>query len=108
MVDGGFDDIFGAEDVGLDGLDGEEFARWDLLQSGGVENKINAIHGIVDTAIVADVADEKLDFVVLIFDAHVFLLFFVAGEDADFLELNVIFEKTIENFIAEGAGTTSN
>ena len=92
-VDRRVQDVVGADYVGLDGFHGEEFAAGDLLEGGRVEDVVHAAHRHLEGGFVADVADVEFDLVGdtgvhrLVFVAHVVLLFLVAGEDADLLDV---------------------
>ena len=89
LLDRGVQDVVRADDVGADGLHGEELAGGHLLEGGGVEDVVHAVHGVADALGVADVADEEahlgreLGGPLLQAVAHVVLLLLVAGEDAD-------------------------
>ena len=89
LVDGGMQDVVRADYVGAHGLHGEELAGGNLLEGGGVEDVVHAVHGVADALGVADVADEEahlgreLGGPLLQAVAHVVLLLLVAGEDAD-------------------------
>ena len=110
--DGGGEDVVGAFDVGLDGFHGEKLAGGHLLQCGGMEDVIDAGHGVAARLEVADVTDEELDLVGdlghtgLIVVAHVVLFFLVAGEDADLGDVGL--EEAGEDGVAEGAGAAGN
>ena len=75
------------------GVHREEFATWDLLEGGGVEDIVNSGHCAAAAFESADIADVEFDFrghvrvFSLIFVAHIVLLLLVAGEDADFLNV---------------------
>ena len=83
----------------------EEFAAGHLLEGGGMEDVIDALHGIFEGALVADVTDVELDLVRhfrhtgLEIVAHVVLFLLVAGEDADFADVGA--EETVEYGVAE-------
>ena len=88
-LNGGGEDVVGADDVGPHGLHGEELTGRHLLQGGGVENIVYPGHGPPNGLQVPDVANVKLDFIRhlrhfrLILVAHVVLLLLIPGEDAD-------------------------
>ncbi len=93
-VDGGVEDVVGADYVGLDGFHREEFAAGDLLEGSGVEDVVDAADGHLEGGAVTHVADVELDLAGgigvagLVFVAHVVLLLLVAGEDADLLDVS--------------------
>mgnify|MGYP000022438086 CR=1 FL=1 len=88
-INSGVQNIVGTDDVGLNGLHGEELAGRDLLQSSSVEDVVNTGHGVTDGLGVADIADVELDLASslrvlgLKLVAHIILLFFVTGEDTN-------------------------
>ena len=94
-VNGGVEHIVRSDDIGLDGLHGEELAGWDLLQSSSVEDVINTGHSVTDGLGVADITDVELDLLGSVsmlglnLMAHIVLLLLVPGEDADFLQVGV-------------------
>ena len=49
-----------------------------------MKDVINTAQRIMHAVVLAYIANVKLDLVVVKRDAHVFLLFFIAAEDADF------------------------
>ncbi len=111
-VDGGIEDIVGADDIGLDGLHREELAARDLLERGCVEDVVHAAHRGPEGGPVADVADLELYLVRdirvsgLILVAHIVLLLFVAGEDANLLDVGL--EESPKDGIAKAPGPSSN
>ena len=88
-LNGGGKHIVGADNIGADGLHGEELAGGHLLQGGGVENIVHPGHGPPNGLQVPDVANVKLDLIRhlghsgLVLVAHVVLLLLIPGEDAD-------------------------
>lgn len=108
LVDGGVQDVVRADDVGTDGLHGEELAGGHLLEGGGVEDVIHAVHGVAYRLGVADVTDEETDLggelggLLLKAVAHVVLFLLVAGEDADLGQVG--FHEVLEDGVAERAG----
>ena len=111
-INGGVKDIVRTDNVGLNSLHREELTGRDLLQRGCVENVINARRSILDGLRVADVTDVELNLLGsfrvlrLEFVAHIILLLFVTGEDADFLEVRI--KKVFQNGRTERTSTTSN
>lgn len=108
LLDGGVQHVVRADDVGSDGLHGEELAGGHLLQGGGVEDVVHAVHGVAHALGVADVADEEahlggeLGGPLLQAVAHVVLLLLVAREDADLGQVGV--HEVLEHGVAERAG----
>ena len=96
------------EDVGAHGLHGEELAGGDLLERGGVEDVVDAAHGVPHGALVAHVAYVEAHLAGvpgagrLQAVAHVVLLLLVAGEDADLAYVRV--QEVLEHRAPEGAG----
>ena len=111
-VNGGVEDVVGADDIGLDGLHGEELAGGDLLQGSGVEDVVHAGHGVLDGLGIADIADIELDLLCglrvpgLKLVAHIILLLFVPGEDADLLQVRV--QEVLQDGGTKGTGTAGD
>ena len=111
-VNGGVEDVVGADDIGLDGLHREELAGGDLLQGSGVEDVVHAGHGVLDGLGVADIADVELDLLGglrvpgLELVAHIILLLFVPGEDADLLQVRV--QEVLQDGGTKGTGTAGD
>ena len=102
------DDIVGADDIGLDGLHGKEFAGGHLLEGGGVEHIVHPAERRGDGAVVPHVADVEFDLLraggagQLVGMTHVVLLLLVPGEDANFADVRG--QEAVQNRMAEGAG----
>jgi len=111
-VNSGVQHIISTDDVGLDGLHGEELAGRNLFQCGGVENVVNTGHCVTDGLRVADITDVELDLASslrvlgLKLVAHIVLLLFVTGEDADFLQVGI--QEVLQNGRAKRTSTTSD
>ena len=111
-INGGVEYVVRADDVGLDGLHGEELAGGNLLQGGGVEDVVHAGHGIPDGLGIADIADVEFDLFGVLrvpglqLVAHIVLFLFIAGENADFLQVGI--QKVLQNGGTERAGTAGN
>ena len=77
-----------------------------------MENVINSRHSVLDGLGIADIADVELNLLggfrvpSLELMAHIVLLLFVAGEDADFLEVRV--KEVFQNGRTERTSATSN
>ena len=110
LLDRGVQDVVRADDVGAHGLHGEELAGGNLLEGGGVEDVVHAVHGVAHALGVADVADEEahlggeLGRPLLQAVAHVVLLLLVAREDTDLGQVGV--HEVLEHGVAERAGAT--
>ena len=111
-IDSGVEGVVRTDDVGLDGLHGEELARGHLLEGGCVEDVVHALHGVLERALVAHVADVELDLTSYFRHAclevmtHIVLLFLVAGEDTDLADVG--FEEAVENCVTETAGASGD
>ena len=109
LGDGGVQHVVGADDVGLDGLHGEELAGGNLLEGSGMEDVVHAVHGIANRLGVSDVANEEANLggelggFLLQAMAHVILFLLVAGEDANFGKVGV--HEVLEHGVAERACT---
>ena len=108
LLDRGVEHVVRADDVGAHGLHGEELAGGNLLEGGGVEDVVHAVHGVAHALGVADVSDEEahlggeLRGLLLQAVAHVVLLLLVAREDADLGQVGV--HEVLEHGVAERAG----
>ena len=111
-INGGVEDVIGADDIGLDGLHGEELAGGDLLQGSGVEDVVHAGHGVLDGLGIPDIADVELDLLGglrvpgLELVAHIVLLLLVPGEDADLLQVRV--QEVLQDGGTKGTGTAGD
>ena len=111
-INGSVEDVVGADDIGLDGLHGEELAGGDLLQGSGVEDVVHAGHGVLDGLGVADITDVELDLLCglrvpgLKLVAHIVLLLLIPGEDADLLQVRV--QEVLQNGGTKGTGTAGD
>ena len=111
-INGGVEDVVGTDDVGLNRLHGEELAGGDLLQGSGVEDVVHAGHGVLDGLGVADITDVELDLLGglrvpgLELVAHIVLLLFVPGEDADLLQVRV--QEVLQDGGTKGTGTAGD
>ena len=92
-VDGGCQYVVGAQHVGTHGLHGKELAARNLLERGRMEDIVHAAHHAAQAVRIAYVADIKFDLAAqlrifeLVIVAHIVLLFFVAGKDADLADV---------------------
>ena len=111
-VNSGVQHIISTDDVGLDGLHGEELAGRNLLQSGSVENVVNTGHGILDRLGIADITNVELDLasslrvLCLKLVTHVILLLLVTRENADFLQVRI--QEVLQNGRTKRTSTTSD
>ena len=55
---GNVDYVGGAQDVGLDRLEGIDLGRWNLFERRSVDHKVHSVHHPVDPFPVPHVADE--------------------------------------------------
>ena len=98
-------DVFRAENVGLDRLYREKLAGRHLFERRRVEDVIHAVHRVFDGREVPHVADVELDFLGdfghfrLKLVPHIVLLLLVAGKDPDLSDVR--FQKAVENGISE-------
>ena len=94
-VNGGVQHVIGADYVGLDRLHREELARRHLLESGRVKDVVDAGHSVANGLRVADIADVELHLLCSVrvlglkLMTHIILLFLIARENADFLQVGV-------------------
>ena len=104
-VDGGIEGVVGADDVGLDGLHREELAAWHLLEGRGVEHVIDPLHGVLQRAAVAHIANVELDLPRhlrhprLEVVPHIVLLLLIAAEDAYLT--NIRLQEPVQHRIPE-------
>ena len=111
-VDGSVQNVVSTDDVGLDGLHGEELAGRNLFQSGSVEDVVNTGHGVTDRLGVADITDVELDLLGVLrvlglkLMTHIVLLLFVTGEDTDLLQVGI--QEVLQNGRTKRTSTTSD
>ena len=111
-VDGSVQNVVSTDDVGLDGLHGEELAGRNLLQSSSMEDVVNTGHCVTDGLRVADIADVELHLLCgvrvlgLKLMTHIVLLLLVTGEDADFLQIGI--QEVLQNGRTKRTSTTSD
>ena len=111
-INGGVQDVIRTDDVGLNGLHGEELAGRDLLQSSSVEDVVNTGHSVTDGLRVADIADVELDLLSgvgmlrLKLMAHIVLLLLVTGEDTNLLQVRI--QEVLQNGRTKRTSTTSD
>ena len=112
LVDRRRQDVFRAENVGLDRLDRKELAGRHLFERRRVENVIHAVHRVFDGREVAHVADVEPDLfgnfghLRLKFVPHIVLLLLIAGEDPDLADIR--FQKAVKNGISERTGSAGD
>ena len=111
-VNSGVQHIISTDDVGLDGLHGEELAGRNLLQRGSVEDVVNTGHSVTDGLGVADITDVELDLLGVLrvlglkLMAHIVLLLFVTGEDTNLLQVRI--QEVLQNGRTKRTSTTSD
>ena len=94
-IDSSMENVVRTDDVGLNGLHGEELTGRNLLQSSSVEDVVNTGHGITDRLRIADITDVELHLLGslrvlgLKLMAHIVLLLFITGEDADLTDVGL-------------------
>ena len=71
-----------------------------------MKNIIDALHGLLDAAVLTNIADIELQLVVVVRDPHFLLLFFVAAENAYLPHIGG--QKTLEHSVPERPGSTGN
>ena len=104
--------ILGAQHIGFDRLDGEEFAGRNLLQCCSMENIVHTMHSILNRSQISYITDVELDLLChlrhlgLEFMAHIVLLLFITGEHADFLDVGS--QETVQNGVTKRTGTAGN
>ena len=87
--------IVGANDIGANGLHGEELARGHLLKRSCMEDVIDSVHSITHRLGITHVADEEahlggeLGRALLQAVTHVILLLLIARENANFTDVGV-------------------
>ncbi len=79
--------VFCSQYIGVHGLKRIKLAGRYLFQRSLTEHIIDAAHGRVDTVKIANIAEIKLNLVVLELVPHVVLFFLVAAEDTDFANI---------------------
>lgn len=111
-INGNVQHVVRAHDIGLNRLHREELAGRNLLQSCGVEDVVNTMHGVTDRLGIANVTDVELDLLgglrvlCLKLVAHIVLHLLIPKEDADFLQIGI--QEVLQNGRTERAGTASN
>lgn len=108
----GVEYVIRADDVRLHRLHREELAGGNLLKRRRMEDVVHAGHGVRNGLRIAHVADVEFDLVGILrvlgleLMAHIVLLLFVAGENADFLEVGV--KEVFEDGGTEGTGAAGD
>ena len=111
-VNSGVQHIISTDDVGLDGLHGEELAGRNLLQSSSMEDVINTGHCVTDRLRIADIADIELHLLGVLrvlglkLMAHIILLLFITREDTDLLQVRI--QEVLQNGRTKRTSTTSD
>lgn len=104
IVEGRLDDIFRPIDIGLDALHGVVLGGRHLLEGGGMNHEVHAVHGHVEPLGIAHIADEVAHAGVVEALLHLELLEFITGID-DQTARRVQGEDRLDEFLAKGAGT---
>ena len=111
-VNSSMQDVIRTDDVSLDSLHREELAGGDLLQGSCVEDVVHAGHCVLDGLGIPDIADIELDLLGglrvpgLELVAHIILLLFVPGEDADLLQVRV--QEVLQDGGTKGTSTAGD
>jgi len=111
-VNSGVQDVIRTDDVGLDGLHGEELAGRNLLQSSSMEDVVNTGHCVTDGLRIADITDVELDLLGILrmlglkLMTHIVLLLFITGEDTNLLQVRI--QEVLQNGRAKRTSTTSD
>ncbi|GAA3128941.1 hypothetical protein GCM10020001_058260 [Nonomuraea salmonea] len=101
-VDGGLHDVLGARDVGADVFERVVLGGVDLLERGGVDDVVDAVHGAGEAVAVAYVADEPAQALVVAEQLlALVLLELVAGEDHQAAHPQRV-ERVADERLAEG------
>ena len=111
-VNSGVQHVIRTDDVGLNGLHGEELAGRNLLQSSSMEDVINTGHCVTDRLRIADIADIELYLLGVLrvlglkLMAHIILLLFITREDTDLLQVRI--QEVLQNGRTKRTSTTSD
>lgn len=106
-VDGAVDDVLGAEDVGLHGLEGVVLTGRHLLHGGGVDDDVDALAGPGHAGPVADVAEHVAHPTVAEAGAHLGLLELVPGVHPEG-GVGVLGEHALDERVPERPGATGD
>ena len=106
VLDRGFQQVVGADHVGLDRFHRVELTGGNLLERRRVEDIVDAAGRVQDAREVAHVADVELQLRIVVLLAHVVLLLLVTAENADLRDAGV--EEALQHCVAERTGATSN
>ena len=106
VFDGREEHIIGSFYIRANSLHREELARRYLLQGSSRKDIVDARHSDVDRFLIAHIADVEFHFRILEHVAHIILLLFIAGEDADFLDVGL--KEPAKYGIAERTSSTSD
>ena len=82
-VEADLGDVLGAEDVGLDRLEGVVLADGHVLERRGVDDHVSTLDGAPQPVAIANVTDEEAQPRIVELALHLRLLELVAAEDAD-------------------------
>ena len=104
VVERRLDYVFGAPDVGLDALHGVVLGGRHLLEGGGMNHEVHAVHGHVEPLGIAHIADEVAHAGMVEALLHLELLEFITGID-DQTARRVQGEDSLDELLAKGAGT---
>src|SRR5450631_2681719 len=100
-------DVFSAMDICLDAFHGIVFGRRHLLERGGVDDEINAVHCLDKPISVANVAEKKSHATLWKVLLHFELFELIAGIN-DELARFIALQNRFDVLLAEGPGTAGN
>ena len=104
--------IIRTNDIGLNSLHRKELTGRNLLQSSCVKNIVHTRHSVLDGLRIADISNIELDLFCRVrvlglkLMAHIILLLFITGKDADFLEVRI--KEMLQHSRTERTSTTCN
>jgi len=110
-VENRFDEILRAQHIGFDALKGVVFSGRHLLESGGMDDGVDAFEGAFNAVLIADIAKKIAHGGVPAgreFLGHFELFEFVPGKDHQPLNRGIPLQDGADKLLAEGAGTAGD